>query len=222
MPPATGIIARRCYVPRVILPLSSLFKDFLDAHGLKTWKNESTRDLICLEFNYGSRSYDDEIRHLHKVIRQTHRDYLQAVIHNDNYLIRVLCQRKKKLTTLYLRAQENRQNYHKHTTGELRTKFYTEGVWVKYAKRDKNGEVRGYDEIHYKMLYRSIGKAKKGSCMFICDRLYNKAINYLRMGIKLKKDNPMLVEISAYSPLISSGIVDRIEINPDNILILIY
>lgn len=70
------------------------------------------------------------------------------------------------------------------------------------------------------MLYRSTGKAKKGSCMFICDRLYKRAIDFLYMGIKLKKKNAPIVEISAYAPLISSSIVGKIKINPKNILIL--
>jgi hypothetical protein len=40
------------------------------------------------------------------------------------------------------------------------------------------------------------------------------------MGIKLPQNNPMLVEMSAYKPLVSSGIVGKIKINPKNILIL--
>ena len=40
------------------------------------------------------------------------------------------------------------------------------------------------------------------------------------MGIKLQNENPKIVEISAYAPLVSSGIVGRIKINPKNILIL--
>ena len=76
--------------------VNSLFKDYLDVNGLKTWKNESTRDIICLEFNYGSRSYEDEINHLRNVINRTHQSYLQAVIHEDQYLIKSLYQRKKQ------------------------------------------------------------------------------------------------------------------------------
>ena len=56
--------------------------------------------------------------------------------------------------------------------------------------------------------------------MFICDRLYKKAIKFLYMGIKLPKKNSPIVEISAYAPLISSAIVGKAKINPKNILIL--
>jgi hypothetical protein len=40
------------------------------------------------------------------------------------------------------------------------------------------------------------------------------------MGIKLPEKNAPIVEASAYVPLISSGIVGRVKINPKNILIL--
>ena len=42
---------------------NSLFKDYLERNGLDVWNNESTRDIICLEFNYGSRSYKKECEH---------------------------------------------------------------------------------------------------------------------------------------------------------------
>ena len=56
--------------------------------------------------------------------------------------------------------------------------------------------------------------------MFICDRLYERARKFLYMGITQNPDDPMIVEISAYAPLVSSSIVDRVRINPNNILIL--
>lgn len=56
--------------------------------------------------------------------------------------------------------------------------------------------------------------------MFIRDELYNISLKYIRMGIQLSDSNPMIVEISAYSPLIASGIVGKVKINPKNILVL--
>ena len=53
---------------------NSLFSDFIKSHGLNVWKEESTRDIICIEFNYGSRSYDEEIKHLNKSIKKTEKD----------------------------------------------------------------------------------------------------------------------------------------------------
>ena len=43
---------------------NSLFSYFMVEHGLNVWKGESTRDIICIEFNYGTRSYEEEIENL--------------------------------------------------------------------------------------------------------------------------------------------------------------
>ena len=56
--------------------------------------------------------------------------------------------------------------------------------------------------------------------MFICDRLYKKALNFIRMGIKMPKNNAPIVEMGAYSSLIASSIIDTIHVDPKNILIL--
>ena len=70
------------------------------------------------------------------------------------------------------------------------------------------------------MLYRSPGKAKKGSCMFIRKGLYNKAHKFLTMGIKIPKKNSPIVEIGAYQSLITSSIEGKVTIPPENILVL--
>ena len=70
------------------------------------------------------------------------------------------------------------------------------------------------------MMFMSTGKAKDGSCMFICDRLYKKAKDFMYMGYKLPKENAPIVEIGAYSSLIASGIVGTININPRDIFIM--
>ena len=128
--------------------------------------------------------------------------------------------KRQKLSRLFKEANQNRNKYQKHSKEEIRNIFYNDGVNVEYITRKKNGDVIKREIIHYKMLYRSTGKAKKGSCMFICDRLYKKAIKFLYMGIRLPKKNSPIVEVSAYAPLISSAIVGKIKINPKNILIL--
>ena len=45
---------------------NSLFSAFLIKNGLNVYKGESTRDIICLDFDFGTRSYEDE----HKRIEQ--------------------------------------------------------------------------------------------------------------------------------------------------------
>lgn len=70
------------------------------------------------------------------------------------------------------------------------------------------------------MLYRSTNKAKTGKVMFIRDELYDKASEYLRMGIELPKENAPIVELGAYESLIASTIVGKVQIDPKNILVL--
>lgn len=199
---------------------NSLFSDYLKDNGLKVWKEESTRDIICLEFNFGSRSYKEEINHLKKVAIKARTEYKLAKSFKYQTQIQKKKNKRQKLSQLFREAQLNKEKYLKHTKEDIRTIFYNDGVNVEYITRKKNGDIIKRETIHYKMLYRSTGKAKKGSCMFICDRLYKKAIKFLYMGIKLPKKNSPIVEISAYAPLISSAIVGKVKINPKNILIL--
>lgn len=200
--------------------VNSLFKDFMCENKLKIWNNESTRDIICIEFNFGTRSYEDEIKHIRKIAKNARIEYKKAVSSGSKKLIEIQTNKKKKIMSLYNFAIEHKIEYFSLSADEIRKDFYKNGVNVEYITRKKNGEIIKTEIIHYKMLYRSPGKAKKGTCMFIKDRLYNKAINFLRMNIKLPKHNADIVGISAYSSLVCSGIVGKIKINPKNILIL--
>lgn len=199
---------------------NSLFSDFLKENGLKIWKEESTRDIICLEFNFGSRSYEEEINYLAKIAIDARTEYKLAKSSGCTSQIVKKKNKRIKIAKLFQETIKNKDKYEKHNKEEIRKIFYNDGVNVEYITRKKNGDIIKREIIHYKMLYRSTGKAKKGSCMFICDRLYKKAIKFLYMGIKLPKKNSPTVEISAYAPLVSSAIVGKVKINPKNILIL--
>ena len=200
--------------------VNSLFKDFMCENKLKIWNGESTRDLICLEFNFGTRSYEDEIQHIRKIAKNARIEYKKAVSSGSKKLIDVQKNKKKKIMSLYNFAVQHKTEYFSLSADDIRKEFYNNGVNVEYITRKKNGDIIKSEIIHYKMLYRSSGKAKKGTCMFIKDKLYKKAINYLRMGIKLPDHNADIVGISAYSSLVCSGIIGKVKINPKNILIL--
>lgn len=215
-----NIGVREHYEYKDAMFVNSLFKDYLLENSLQVWNNESTRDIICIEFNYGSRSYNEEIEHLFKIAWKTNQDLKKAICNNDEFLINKAKNTKVKINELLYAARKNKYKFVKLSKDELRKKFYNEGVNVEYIFRKRNGEIKKTEVIHYKMLYRSTGKAKKGSCMFIRDSLFYKAKNFLYMGINLPYENSKIVEVSAYAPLVSSGIVDRIKINPKNILIL--
>ena len=191
---------------------NSLFSDFIKENGLNIWKNESTRDVICIEFNYGTRSYEEEIKNFDKIIKDIQKD---EMLSEENKIERI-----QKIEFLKERADLNREKYKKKSHQEIRTIFYTQGVDINYQTYNKKGEVIKEEKIHYKMLYRTPGKAKKGSCMFINETLYDLAKDFLHMGIKLSTENSPIVEMGAYSSLITSSIVGRVQILPEQILVV--
>lgn len=91
---------------------------------------------------------------------------------------------------------------------KLREMYYRDGceiTWNTYDK--KTGEVVAFQTILYRMLYRTPGKAKDGSCIFIRDELLNKARKYLTMDLydKMPDTGTKIVEMSAYSTLITAS-----------------
>lgn len=184
---------------------NNLLLYYLMDNGLKV-NNGWTRDIICMEFDYGSRSYEEEIKHLDKCIK---------LAENENNIEKVEC-----LKSFKTQAELKKDLFNKKSADEIREIFYTKGVEIRHDIQRKNGKITKQEFVHYNMLYRSTGKAKDGSCMFICDRLYKKALNFIRMGIKMSKHNAPIVEMGAYSSLIASSIVGTINIDPKNILIL--
>ena len=64
---------------------NSLFLDFLKENGLNIYKDESTRDVICIEFNCGSCSYEDEIKNSNKRKKEW-KDALEAGKIEQNHL----------------------------------------------------------------------------------------------------------------------------------------
>ena len=194
---------------------NSLFLDFLKENKLKVFKDSATRDIICIEFNYGTRSYDEELKHIRKTAKELRTEYKKVKSLGNPKKTDYIRNKRKRVMELYRECNLNKEKYKKVSKEDIRTEFYQNGVEVCYINRNGNTE-----KIHYKMLYRTPGKAKKGSCMFIRDSLYKKARNFLYMGIRLKKKNAPIVEIGAYSSLITSTIVDRIQIKPEDIVIM--
>ena len=183
---------------------NSLFLDFLLENGLNVWKEKATRDVICIDFGYGSSSYEQQKKNIEKSIEKAKNNGKKT----------------DKLEEVAIRIEENKDKFIKKNPNDIRDEFYVNGVDIEYLSKDKNGKVIDKEVIHYKMLYRTPGKAKNGSCMFIRESLYDIAHNFLYMGIELPYENAPIVEIGAYSSLVTSSIVGRIEIDPKNILIL--
>lgn len=186
---------------------NSLLSYYLVENGLRVSKDGRTRDIIGINFDFGAKSYAETLKKVEHSIE------MEESQNNDP-------DRLAKLHDLKERVELNKDLYQKKSKEAIREEFYRNGVDVTYTTTNKQGEVIKAEKIHYRMLYRSTGKAKAGSCMFICDRLYKKAHDFLYMGIKLPKNNAPIVEASAYVSLVASSVVDRICINPKNILIL--
>lgn len=187
---------------------NSLFSDYIRANGLNVWKDTSTRDIICLDFDFGSRSYEEELIHLKKQFAGFEQDKKMSE------------ESKQRIRDIFKKIEENKNNYAKYSKDEIRELFYENGVDVEYI--NKSGDKKETQIINYKMLYRNSSKAKIGQVMFINSRLYKKAYDWLTMGLgeKMPIDDAKIVEMSAYAPLTTSTIVGKFFCPVKDILIL--
>lgn len=193
---------------------NSLFSLFLRKNGLKVsgggkkkgqpTKRESTRDVICLSFDFGSRSFEDELARLNK-LREAASDCCSA----------------EKLDRAIRKVQANKALYAERKRDEIRDLFYNEGVAVTYEDKGRDGSLKK-QTIRYRMLYRTSAKAKSGQVIFISEALYHKAYDWLTMGLgdRMTCDNAKIVELSAYAPLTTSTIVGTVSIPVEDVLIL--
>lgn len=168
-------------------------------------KKESTRDLICLDFDFGSRSYKDEKKRLEDLKNESDDEEF-----ND------------KISKRIERVDKKHKRYNEKTREDIRTQFYQRGVSIEYKTKDKNEKIKSSVKIHYKMLFRTSAKAKLGQVIFINEKLYDKAYDWITMGLgnKMPKNNAKIVELSAYAPLTTSTIVGTMNIPVEDILIL--
>lgn len=187
--------------------INSLFLYYLQDNGLKMSKDGSTRDIISISFNEGSKSYENACKRVQKAI-----DKELELAQPDNNKI-------NNLNNILDNIELHKDSFDEKSFEDIRADWYKNGLTIEYRTQRKNGETQ-VDSVHYNMLYRSTGAAKNGDCIFICDRLYKKAKNFLYIGLKMQKHNAPIVEMSAYVSLITSAIVDTITIRPENILVI--
>ena len=201
----TGIRDRYDYTEAMLH--HSLFTRWLKDHGMKTdKKDESTKDIICLDFQFGLRSYAEELTHLKQMRKKAGDDP----------------EKNKMIDDLEIRIASKKDLYKKMSKDQIRREFYEHGTFITYTQtNNKTGEVTE-ETIHYKMLYRNPSKAKQGSVMFIREELYDAAYDWITMGIGalLPDHGAKIVEISAYAPLSTSSIEGYIDIPVEDVLIL--
>ena len=193
---------------------NSLFSEFLKRNGLNVYrkkqdqefsKDESTRDIVCLDFDFGSRSYDEEFKRLTKLLDGDLTD-----------------ESRERIENAIKKVESRKELYSEKKRGEIRDQFYNEGVDITYNTKNKDGSIKKQQTIHYEMLFRTSAKAKLGQVIFINSKLYKKAYDWLTIGLgnKMQKDNAKIVEMSAYAPLTTSTIVGTLHIPVEDILIL--
>ena len=185
----------------------SLFTNWLHSHGMQTNKrDDSTKDIICMDFQFGLRSYKEELAHL---------DQMKKDAQGDS-------EKLEQIEQLRTKVNSRADLYKKLSKDQIRRIFYENGVDITYHKQDKQTGELIPEIIHYRMLYRNPSKAKQGSVMFIRDELYDIAYDWLTMGIgkRLPQHNAKIVEISAYAPLSTSAIEGTVHIPVEDVLIL--
>lgn len=188
---------------------NSLFSFFLQKNGLNIYKgksgkkNESTRDIICLDYEFGSRSYDNEHTRLEKLFNDTDGDS------------------KERIKQALQKVEDRKDLYNEKSRDEIREYFYENGVDVTYKRKRRDGTIKE-ETIHYEMLFRTSAKAKLGQVIFINSKLYDIAYDWLTIGLgkKMSHDNAKIVEMSAYAPLTTSTIIGTLHIPVEDILIL--
>lgn len=185
---------------------NSLFYYYMREHGgLSDYKDEYTRDIICIDFSYGTRTYENEVKHLEKIIKEE----------KD-------AEKKKIKEDILESVKRNKYLYKQYSKDEIRKDFYINGVPIKYLKKDKKTGNIIEETIKYKMLYRNAAKAKMGQSIFINENLYDLANEWITMGLRnlLPHDEAKIVELSAYMPLVTSSIIMRFHMSLDDVLIL--
>lgn len=183
---------------------NSLFSNYIINKGLSVYKGESTRDIVCLEFDFGSKSYEEKVQQIETLIEKADEKSLE------------------RLNEILNTVHENKDKFIKKSMEEIRDEYYQNGVSIDYVTRDKNRAIKKTQTIHYKMLFRTPSKAKVGQSIFINEKYYKTAYEWLTMGLgnKMDKKKAKIVEMSAYAPLTTSTIVGNIHIPVENILIL--
>ena len=200
--------SRNYFLSKDAMFTNSLFLDYLLENGLKVTKSGFTQDIVCFEYNMNCKSYKEQVKIINNAIDKNK----QSDKYDED--------KNKKLNDYLEKVKSISSKFKKMSKDKIRTESYSKPISITYRTRTKDNVYKNLNTITYKQLYRSTGKAKNGSCMFINEKLYDIANNFLRMGIEIPKENSPLVEIRAYEPLISSTTIDRIKINPKNILIL--
>ncbi len=223
----------------------SLLQEKLISEGMIVNKGY-TRDIINIKFGFGSQDADGEIERLNKTIvkldvfkdndkiffmEQLKKDILN---NKEKYIKKSADELREEMYKSgfsltfkdYPQLTRNGKSYNKEKFDKLKQIKAIKNVKTRVEEYKKF-----YDEldrdintiittINYKMLFRSPAKARVGEIIFVRAELYESVHSWMCMDLQLPSAKAKIVEMSAYSSLVSSTIVDKININVDDILIL--
>lgn len=180
---------------------NSLFYFFLKNNGLQVHKKadsgnrssqkESTLDIVCLDFDFGSPSYETEVKKL--------TDLLNTDLSEEA---------EKRLEEILQKVHSQKDLYIPKKRNEIRDQFYNEGVDI--------GNIH-YKMLFRTSAKAKLGKAIFINSR-LYDQAYDWLT--MGLGKKMPHNNAKIVELSAYAPLTTSTIIDTIPIPANDILIL--
>ncbi|MCD3217861.1 hypothetical protein G8S55_11595 [Clostridium botulinum C] len=205
--------------------------------GLKVSKSETTRDVVMVNFKYpytpkGVEGLQQQIQENKKHIKQNIEDKKiqlemrkqqsnnkekQPYTNEINHLIEVNKNLKEENKRLELEIKKM------ELSNELiRKKLYKEGFHLDFFKQDRTTkEYKIAETIEYVFFYRSPSKSKTGSVCFVNKKLHKQINEWQTMGIHLPPKQAKKVEMEAYKSLTSSGIENKIIVNPTTEILVV-
>lgn len=213
----------------------SLLLNKLKTIGLKTSKNETTRDIITVQFSYGYtpksakdnteinelkddiKVINDKIKRLSQEKREKGKRADKKPIQDEIDILKDLISKNE----IYIRELEEGAKELCLNKESIRSLLYKDGFKLDFYKKDKvSGEMKIDETINYKFWFRTPSKSRVGDVMFINEKLYSKIKDWQRMGLKLPQGEAKIVEMAAYESLTSSHIEGTITIDPNSILVV--
>ena len=204
----------------------SLFTRWLVLQKDFKCKNDATRDIVCVTYNYGSKKYEKELDKLIKEAKKENSipvEILDAMADRtlsdkdiENCDVEDLQELITDINEIYDKAKKSK------TKEEIRIDDYKSNITINWYHKDKKGNKVSDEPITYHFLYRSPAKAKQGSIIYIKNSLWKDAINWLSMGshddfIKLGAEAD-IVSMSAYQTLVTSSLVRDKDDSDSNIV----
>lgn len=166
----------------------------------KNKDKEMSKDIINVKFSQNLKSGEQLLGHYKKTVVKLKDEDSQEY---------------KQRLVKYIENIEEDEDDAKWNVGkisEMRKKLYAEGFTI----TNQDGS-----EDNYKLYIRSSSKSRNGECLFIKEELHEAMTLWNRMNIDIPEGVKIdLASIRGYESLNSSGIIDTIEINPNNVLMI--